>query len=153
MGALVESKLAFAEFAAEFFQEMSGEQKEVIAAVAQRRNGERDGGNAEVEIFAKEFFPDADGEIAIGGDDDADVDFDGLRAAHAFEAAFFEDPQKLGLAGEREFADFVEKQRAALGHFDFAGLAIAGSGERAAFVAEEFVFDETFGNGGAVQAR
>src|ERR1700751_2361055 len=96
----------------------------VIPAIAQRGNGERNGGNAEVEILAKEFFTNASGKIAVGGDDDTDINFDGLRAADAFEAALFENAQQLGLAGEGQFADFVEEKRTALGQFDFANFAI-----------------------------
>ena len=140
----------FTEFAAEFLEEVVSENINVIAAVAKRRYGERDGGDAEVKVFAKEFFADAGGEIAVGGDDDADVHVDGLRAANSFEAAFLEDPEKLGLAGQRELANFVKEESATLGEFDFANFAVAGSGEGAAFVTEEFVFNEAFGNGGAV---
>src|SRR5215475_1196657 len=38
-----------------------------------------------------------------------------------------------------------------MGEIHFAGFARARSGECAAFVAEEFVFDKTFGNGGAIE--
>jgi hypothetical protein len=148
---LAESKLRLAEVAAESFKEMIGEDVEVIAAIAQRGNGDGDGGDTEVEIFAEELFADALLKVAVGGGNDADVYVNGLRAADAFKAAFFEDAKELGLAGEREFADFVEEERAALGQLDLADLAIAGAGKRAFFMAEEFVFDEIFGDGGAIE--
>src|SRR5260370_41466572 len=130
---------------------MCGKQKKIIGTFAQRRNGERHRRDAEVQILAEEFSLYPGGEIAVGGDDDTDVHFDRLRPTHAFEATFLDDAKKLGLAREWEFADFVEEQRAALGHFDFAGFAIAGPGESTAFVAEKFVFDEAFGNSRTVQ--
>ena len=130
---------------------MFGQKNDVIAAFAQRRNRERHGGDAEIQIFAKEFFFGEFSQIAVGGDDDADVDVDGLRAADALEAALFEYAQEFGLDGQRQFADFVEEERAAVGQFHFADFARAGTGEGAAFVAEEFVFDQAFGNGGAIQ--
>src|SRR5262249_24106100 len=85
------------------------------------------------------------------GGDNADVDVDGLRSAHAFKAALFENTEKLGLAGEREFANFVEEESATLGELDLADFAVAGSRESAAFVPEKFVVDEIFGNGSAIE--
>ena len=89
-------------------------------------------------------------EIAVGGDDDADIHVDGLGAADAFEAAFFENAQKLCLDRKRQLADFVEEECAVVGEIHFADFAGAGSGEGAAFVAEKFVFDQAFGDGGAI---
>src|SRR5262249_25897985 len=80
-----ESKRRFAELAAEFFKKVVGEDLDVMAPIAQRRNGERDGGDPKVEVFAKEFFTYAIGQVTVGGDDDADVHIDGLRAANTFE--------------------------------------------------------------------
>ena len=130
---------------------MVGEEIDVVAAAAQRRDGEGDGGDAEIQIFAKEFFFGEFLQIAIGGDHDADVDVDGLSAADAFETAFFEDAQEFGLDGHRQLADFVEEEGAVMSEVHFADLAGACSGERAALVAEEFVFDQAFGDGGAIQ--
>ena len=47
-------------------------------------------------------------------------------------------------------ADFIEKQRALVGEFEFARLAGGGSGEGSFFVTEEFALQKIFGNGGAV---
>src|SRR4029077_7331874 len=123
----------------------------VFATVSQWRDDERHGGDAGVQIFAGKFFANALRKIAIGGDDDANVDFDGLCSANAFETTFLENAQQFGLAGQGELANFIEKKRAALGHFASVGFAVVGSGEGAAFVAKEFVLDEAFGDGGAVQ--
>jgi len=147
-----EGERRLSQFAAKFFEEVGSEEKNVVAAIAQGRNRERNGGDAEVEIFTKEFFTDAGGEIAVGGNDDAEVHVNGLRATDAFKAAFFEDAKELGLAGQGQFADFVEEEGAALREFDFADFAIAGAGEGAAFVTEEFVFEERVGNGGAIES-
>ncbi len=73
-----------------------------------------------------------------------------MCAAYALETPFFENAQKFCLNRERQLSDFVEEESAAMSEIHFAGFARAGSREGAAFVAEEFVFDEAFGNGGAV---
>ena len=90
-------------------------------------------------------------QIAVGGHDDADVHVDGLRAADAFEAALFQDAQEFGLNGHGQLADFVEKKCAVVGEIHFADFAGARAGEGAALVAEEFVFDQAFGDGGAIE--
>src|SRR5215467_1530122 len=130
---------------------MVGENLDVLAPIAQRRNGERDSGDTEVQVFAKEFFTDAIGQITVGGDDDADVNIDALRAADTFETALFENTEQLGLAGKRELADFVKEERSALRQLDFADFAVAGAGEGALFVAEQFVLHQAFRDGGAVE--
>ena len=129
---------------------MFGEEDDVAAAFAKRRDGDGHGGDAEVEIFAKLFFAHGGLEIAVGGGDQADIDFDGGGAADALESAFFEDAQEFGLDRGRQVADFVEENCAAMGEFDFADFASACAGEGAALVAEELVFDQAFGNGGAI---
>ena len=52
--------------------------------------------------------------------------------------------------GKRDVADFVEKQGAALRLLDFARGGLDRAGEGAAFVAEQFGFEQGFGNRGAV---
>src|ERR1700720_2599691 len=49
----------------------------------------------------------------------------------------------LRAGAERELVDFIQKNRAAVGQFHFAGLARSGACVRPAFMAEEFVFDES----------
>jgi len=78
--------------------------------------------------------------------DDADVHRERLRAAEAFDGAIFEDAQHFGLRDRIHIADFVEEDGAAVGlprNGPFFWLHRAGEG--AAFVAEEFGFDEGFG--------
>ena len=56
------------------------------------------------------------------GGDDADVDVDRLRLADAAHLAAIEHAQQLRLEVERELADLVEEQRAAVGGLDQALL-------------------------------
>ncbi len=86
-----------------------------LPRVAQRWNRKRHGGNSEKQILAEEFVFGEFAQIAVGGDDDANVDVDGLRAADALEAALFENAQQFGLDGQRQLADFIEEERAADG--------------------------------------
>ena len=96
----------------------------------------------------------ADGldDVAVGGGDEAHVDPQFLRAAHAGEAAVLEEAQQLGLERPAHVADFVQEDGAAVGFLDAAGFLLQGAGEGAFFVAEQLAFQQRFGDGGAVDA-
>ena len=59
--------------------------------------------------------------------------------------------EELDLHGDREVADFVEEERAAICSLGASDTPLAGVGEGALFVPEEFRFHERFGQGGAVE--
>ena len=103
-----------------------------------------------------EIAPEAAGldellKIAVGGDDDAHVHGSRPVGADAFDLAFFEHAQQLGLHGGRHVADFVEEERAAMGLLKLANVPLRRAGERAFFMAEEFAFNQLCWNGGAVE--
>ena len=56
--------------------------------------------------------------------------------------ALLEHVQQLGLKVQREVADFVEKQRTAVGCEDPADAVFIGPGERAFAMPEEFRFEQ-----------
>ena len=62
-------------------------------------------------------------QIAVGGGDDAHVDLERTRPADAFEPLVLERAQDLGLQRQRQLADLVEEQRAAVRQLELAGLA------------------------------
>src|SRR6185295_13789857 len=59
----------------------------------------------------------------------------------------------LGLEGERDLADLVQEQGAAVRRLSLADLARHGSRERPALVAEELAFEERLGEGRAVDGH
>ena len=52
----------------------------------------------------------------------ANIDLDGLDAAHALEFRFLQDAQELDLHLHRDLANLVEKQAAAVGQLEAARL-------------------------------
>ena len=117
------------------------------------RNGghvERDHVEAVIQVVAKSARLDRLRQASVGGGNQADVQLDRLGAAQPLEFAFLQDAQQFGLQAGREFADLVQKQRSAFGHFNFAFFLRGGAGEGALFVAEQFALQQGFGNGGAV---
>ena len=69
-------------------------------------------------------------EVAVGRRDDADVDLDRLAAADALELALLQHAQQLDLHLQRQVADLVEEQRAAVGQLEAPEPARHRAGER-----------------------
>jgi hypothetical protein len=124
---------------------------EVFEALAQRREAQREHVEAVVEILAEAALGDRAGEVDVGGGEDADVDPDGAVAADGLEGALLQDAQQLGLGVDRELADLVEQEGAAVGHLEPAGAVLGGPGEGAADVAEQLALEQVRGDRGAVE--
>ena len=86
------------------------------------------------------------------GGDDAHVDVDRPLAADADDFAVLHDAQQPNLRGQRELADFVEEQRAAVGLLEPALAPRRRAGEGARLVAEQLRVDQLGGNRAAVDA-
>src|SRR6266487_5194606 len=77
-------------------------------------------------------------ELAVGGTDNPHLNFFICLRADTAELAILQKLKQLRLQRHVKFGNFIEKKRAAMGHFNPSGLRSIGAGERAAFVAEEF---------------
>ena len=75
----------------------------------------------------------------------------GCVRAHRNEALLVESAQHFGLGLQAHVADFVEKQRTAVGALERAALLRRPAGDGAVAIAEELALDVVLGNGGAVQ--
>ena len=71
--------------------------------------------------------------------------------AQAFELAVLQNAQKLRLHLQRQLADFIEKQRAAMSQLEPSDALRRWPGERAFFVAEQFAFDQARRDRRAIQ--
>ena len=140
-----------AELPGEARYEKLREGDDVAVAVAQWRNDDGEDVQAVIEVFAESPLRGHLHELAVRGRDDADVDFDLLVRADPLDGALLQDAQQLGLHRQREFADFVEKDRAAVGLFESPFPRPVGSGEGPFFVAEQLAFDDAFRQRGAVE--
>ncbi len=115
MAADVMVRTGLPESRANFSRKKFGEGGDVLFVVAKRRNIDGDDIEAIVEVFAEGAIFERGAEIAIGGGDEADVHFDGFRAAEALEFALLKDAQEFHLRGGGNVADFVEEERAFIG--------------------------------------
>src|SRR5581483_6106722 len=94
---------------------MRGERRDILLAVAKRRDFKRKHTEAVVEVPAEAAAFDFLTQVAIGGGDYPGIDAAGRVLADAFEFALLEDAEQLGLKGDGDFADLVEEQGSAVG--------------------------------------
>ena len=77
--------------------EVPGQQRDVLAPLAQRRQRDRDDVQAVVEVLAELAFLDHLAQVGVGGRDDARVELDRARLADALDLPLLERAQQLGL--------------------------------------------------------
>src|SRR6202007_1458336 len=104
--------------AAESLDEIADQEGNVFPALAEGREENGEDVEAVIKVAAEFFFGDELGKVRIGGGDDAHIDANGAIAAEALEFLFLENAEQFGLEFEREIADFVEEDRAAVGKFE-----------------------------------
>ncbi len=129
---------------------MFREHQDVVGTLAKRRNRDGKDRKTEVEVFAELTRRDGGLQMPVGRRDDADVHLQRDRAAQPLEALFLQGAKDLRLQRQRQVADFVEKQRTAMGHLELAGLAGRSAGKRPFLVAEELGLQQRFRDCGTV---
>ena len=77
-------------------------------------------------------------------------DLDRPLGADRIDLAVLQRAQQLDLRLERQLADLVEEQRAAVGLLELADALVDGAGEGALLVAEQDALDQVLGDGAAV---
>ncbi len=120
------------------------------ARCRKRRHRDLDHVEAVEEVLAEPPGGDFRFQVAVGGGQDANIAGPGLRLAHALVAALLQQPQEFGLQGQRQVADFVEKERSPFGHGDLADRIADRAGECPLHVAEQFAFQQFGGKARAV---
>ena len=88
------------------------------------------------------------------GAQDAYVEGDHLRPAHAYQFPFLKHAQQPPLKGKRQVSDFIEEQGSGVGQLEHARLALTPrAGKRTFLIAEKFAFQQPFGDGGTVHGH
>ena len=75
------------------------------------------------------------------GGDDPHIDADGMLTSHPLDEAVLQDAEQAHLGRQRQFADFVEKQRAAVGPLEPAVPCVTCAGKTPLFMTEEVRVD------------
>ena len=133
-----------------FLEEVLREDRNLLAALAQRRQVDRHDVEPEEQILAELSFGDGLLDIAVGGRNDAYVDAHVVLAAEARELAVLEHLQQLGLQRKAHVSDLVEEHRAVVGELELARLVLDRAGERAALEPEQLRLEQLGGQRGAI---
>src|SRR6185295_15852428 len=80
----------------------------------------------------------------------ANIDRDGSASADTVHDLLLDRAQEFSLDAQRQLSDFVEKNSSTGGEFKLSLTTIVGAGEGAALVSKQFILDQRFRNGGAV---
>ena len=111
---------------------------------AQRRQVDFDDAQPVEQIAAKAARGRLDPQIAVGRGDHMDVHLPGFERTDALHFAVLDGAEQLGLQRQRQLADFVQKERPAIGVLEQPDLRFRRPGERAAHVAEQLRFRTAF---------
>ncbi len=106
--------------------------------------------DAEEEILAEAALLDGRLEIAVGRGHEPHVERHLAIRADRAHHALLQRAQELRLQRQRQLADLVEEQRAAVRLQEEAGARAARVGEGAPRVTEELALEQRLGNRGAV---
>ncbi len=129
------------------------QRRQVVQALAQGGHLDREHVEAVEQILAEVPFGDAVLQVAVGRGDHPHVAADGLVAAHALETALLQHAQQLDLHRQAHVADFIQQQRAALGHLEAALARAERASEGTLLVAEQFAFQQVRRNRAAVDGH
>ena len=135
----------------EAVEEKVDEQRNVVAAIAQRRHVDVDDVEPVEQVFAEQPLGDEIAQVLVRRRDHAHVHAAvGAVRADFLHVAGLEKPQQQPLHAQRHLADFVEEDGAVGGHLELAGLVAVGAGEAALDVSEQLGLEQRLGNARAV---
>ena len=103
-------------------QEMVRQQRNILAALAQRRHEKRNHVQPVEQIFAEISALDLLFQVLVGGGHHPHVHLHRFGRAHRLEPLLLERAQHLGLRPQAHVAHFVQEQRAAVGLLELADL-------------------------------
>ncbi|MEY4258681.1 MAG: hypothetical protein RJA56_1582 [Pseudomonadota bacterium] len=95
-----------------------------------------------VQVFAELVFGDVLFQVFVGRGDDANINGDGLVGAQWLDLSLLQHPQEFDLHVQGQVANFVQENRAAIGHFKAAHPFAHGTGESAFSVTKQFTFQK-----------
>ncbi|MNT06965.1 hypothetical protein D3C72_1416520 [compost metagenome] len=129
---------------------MLGQRHDVAGAVGQRRQRQFHRVEPVVEVFAERTLADHCRQVGIGRTDHAHLDLAFAVGTQALEASCLQHAQQLHLPTQRQVADFIQEQRAAVGRLELAFARLVGAGVGAGLGTEQFGLDQLGGQGAAV---
>ena len=134
-------------------EEMGGEERDILASLAQRRHVERHHAEAIEVILAELSACDQRPQVPVGRRDDADIHPEAAGPSHPLDLVLLQDPEKLRLDARADLADLVEEARPAVRRLEQPTLVDDRSREGASHVSEELGFQYPLGQGAAIDGH
>ncbi len=147
---LVEQILRCARMPGELFVEGLDQQWNVIAALAQGREPERDDVEAVVQIRSEVTAVDGGTEVLVRCRDDTDVDANLIASTDALDHALLDHAQEARLQIEGKLTDLVEEYGAARGALDRTDARGVRTGKGSLLMPEQLTLDQRRRNSTAV---
>src|SRR6056297_1608078 len=139
-----------AEFVAEAIHAVNSQRENVGLALPQGRDRYREYAQPVIKVLPESTRFNLGAEVPVGSGNNANIDRDGPVVTDRFELVFLKYAQQLALKRQRNLADLVQEQRAAVGELHAPDPVAMGAGERALDVTEELAFEQVLGHRGAV---
>ena len=136
--------------AGEFDGEPAGKRKDVVLSLGERRHNQFNDIDAVVEIITKAAFEHLLAQIAVGSRYQPGIDLERRITADRRDLARFERPEQLGLQMERQLADFIKEECAAICCSKVPFPNLAGPCEGPLGVTEQLAFNKRLRQAGAV---
>src|SRR5688500_10340814 len=135
----------FLHMLAVFFQKVLEQRNDIVLAVAQWRQVYRNHVNPIEQVISEHSLAHLILEVLVGGDDHANVDFEGHFAADGIKLALLQYAQKLGLSRARHVAYLIQKKRAAMRLGEKSPSALYRSGECSFLMSEQLALEQRCG--------
>ena len=114
---------------ARLLEEVLGEERDVLGALAQCGNADRHDGQAIEEIAPEGPALDLGLQVLVGGGDEPHVDVHGAVGADGCHLLLLDRPQQLALQMQGHLPDLVEEQGAAARHLEVPAPVLGGARE------------------------
>src|SRR5271157_592873 len=124
-------------------RDITHELRDIVLALSQRWNHDREHIEAIEEIPPESSAPDRRFEIVMRRGDDTRAGVPDLGLAQATELTELKEAQERPLQRSRHVRDLVEKQRSTVGGFDEPSLRARGAGKRAPGVPKQGAFEKS----------
>ena len=106
-----------------------------------------------IQVAAERPLTDHFRQVPIGAGQEAGIHLDRDRLAHRHHFLLLQDPQQLGLKEQGDIADFIEKDRAAVGRADDAEHVLLGPGKGPANMAEKLALEKRLADARAIDGN
>jgi uncharacterized repeat protein (TIGR03803 family) len=130
---------------------MAHQERDVFRAFSQRRHRHRKDVQAVEEVSAEPLSRTSAARSRLVGSDQAGIGAEGTSASQPLKLSLLQYAQKLRLQFQRNLPDLIQEDRALVRQFEPTDALRDGTGKGTLLVAEEFTFQQSRRDSGAVQ--